>query len=324
MRAPQSNTSLVASDNSNVRACFNCRETGHFIANCPYAKNKPATLAFSNTVNGPRPALTGANRVPIHNNDNSQQMKQPQQSFGRARVNHIDAQEAQEAQGVVIGEYLVNSTLATVLFDSGASHSFISSNFVKKNKIPTVLLKTPLLTRTPEGDINCQLGCPRVRINLSGVEFLADLVVLKSGGIDVILGMDWLSRHNGLIGCTDKVVHLTNPEGVQVICHTRDSKFNPMMFSMEAKPLEGAPVVNEYPDVFPEELPGMPPDRDIEFVIDLIPGTSPIAKRPYRMAASELTELKKQLEELQRMGFIRPSSSPWGAQCCLSRRKMGV
>jgi hypothetical protein len=267
-------------------------------------------------VNGPRPALTGANRVPIRNNDNSQQMKQ--QSFGRACVNHIDAQEAQEAQGVVLGEYLVNLALATVLFDSGASHSFISLSFVEKHRIPTVLLKTPLLTRTPGGDINCQLGCPRVRINLSGVDFLANLVVLKSGGIDVILGMDWLSRHNGLIGCTDKVVHLTNPEGVQVICHTRDSKFDPMVFSVEAKPLEG--VVSEYPDVFPEELPGMPPDRDIEFVIDLIPGTSPIAKRPYRMAASELTELKKQLEELQRIGFIRPSSSPWGAPVLFEER----
>jgi hypothetical protein len=114
----------------------------------------------------------------------------------------------------VLDEYLVNSTLATVLFDSGASHSFICSSFVEKYKIPTVLLKTPLFTRTPGGDINYQLGCPRVRINLSGVEFLADLVVLKSGGIDVILGMDWLSRHNGFIGCTDKVVHLTNLEGV--------------------------------------------------------------------------------------------------------------
>jgi len=199
----------------------------------------------------------------------------------------------------VLGEYLVSSALATVLFDSGASHSFISSSFVEKHNIPTVLLKTPLLTRTPGGDIKCQLGCLRVRINLSGVEFLADLVVLKSKGIDVILGMDWLSRHNGLIGCTDKVVHLTNPEGVRVTCHTRGSGSDPMVFSMEAKSLEEVPVVNEYPDVFPEELPGMPPDRDIEFVIDLVPGTSPIAKRPYRIAASELAELKKQLEELQ-------------------------
>jgi hypothetical protein len=79
--------------------------------------------------------------------------------------------------------------------------------------------------------------------------------------------------------------------------------------------------VREYPDVFPEELPGMPPDRDIEFVIDLIPGTSPIAKRPYRMAAPELAELKKQLGELQRSGFIRPSSSPWGALVLFGEKK---
>jgi hypothetical protein len=88
-----------------------------------------------------------------------------------------------------------------------------------------------------------------------------------------------------------------------------------MVFSMEAKSIEEVPVVREYPDVFPEELPGMPPDWDIEFVIDLIPGNSSIAKRPYGMAAPELAELKKQLRELQQSGFIRPSSSPWGAQC---------
>ena len=192
-----------------------------------------------------------------------------------------------------------------------------------KHKIPTVLLKTLLLTWMPGCDIKCQLGCLRVRINLSGVDFLADLVVLKSKGIDVILGMDWLSLHNGLIGCADKVVHLTNSDGMQVTCHTRGSEPDPMVFSMDGKSLEGVPVVNEYPDVFPEELPGMPPDRDIEFVIELIPGTSPIAKRPYRMAASELAELKKQLEELQQSGFIRPSSSPWGAPVLFVKKKDG-
>jgi hypothetical protein len=309
MKPPQSNTSQVtANNNNNSRVCFNCRETGHFIANCPYAK-KPTASAFSNSVNGPRPLASGANRVPVHSNNNfgnsnNQQMRQPQQSYGRARVNHINAQEDQEAQGVVLGEFLVSSVLATILFDSGASHSFISSSFVEKHNIPTVLLKAPLLTRTPGGDIKCQLGCSRVRIILSGVEFLADLVVLKSKGIDVILGMDWLRQHHGLISCADKVVHLTNPDGIQVTCHTRGHRPDIMVFSMEAKSIEDVPVVREYPDVFLEELPGMPPDRDIEFVIDLIPGTSPIAKRPYRMAAPELAELKKQLRELQRSGFI--------------------
>ena len=96
-----------------------------------------------------------------------------------------------------------------------------------------------------------------------------------------------------------------------------------MVFSMDGKSLEGVPVVNEYPDVFLDELPGMPPDRDIEFSIDLVLGTSPIAKRPYRMAAPELAELKKQLEELQQSGFIRPSSSPWGAPVLFVKKKDG-
>ena len=86
---------------------------------------------------------------------------------------------------------------------------------------------------------------------------------------------------------------------MQVTCHTREIGPDPTVFSMDVKSLEGVPFVNEYPDVFPDELPGMPPDRDIEFSIDLVPGTSPIAKRPYRMAASELAEPKKQLDELQ-------------------------
>jgi hypothetical protein len=123
-KTPQSNASQVTAS-SNARACFNCREIGHFIANCPYANNKSAASALSNSVNGPRPALSGANRVPIRNNNtvnNNQQMGPPQQSFGRARINHINTQEAQDAQGVVLGEFLVSSVLATILFDSGASH----------------------------------------------------------------------------------------------------------------------------------------------------------------------------------------------------------
>ena len=88
-------------------ACFNCRETGHYIANCPYAKNKPAATAFSNSVNGPRPPVSGANRVPVDNNNKGN--NNSQQLYGRAHVNHINAQEAQGAQGVVLGEFLVNS-----------------------------------------------------------------------------------------------------------------------------------------------------------------------------------------------------------------------
>ena len=96
------------------------------------------------------------------------------------------------------------------------------------------------------------------------------------------------------------------------------------MNSLKGGSLEEVPVVRDYPDVFLEELPGMPPDRDIEFLIDLIPGTGPIAKRPYRMPPQELEELKKQIRELQAQGFIRPSSSPWGAPVLFVEKKDGT
>jgi hypothetical protein len=88
--------------------------------------------------------------------------------------------------------------------------------------------------------------------------------------------------------------------------------------------LEEIRVVQEYPDVFPEDLPGMPPDRDIEFIIELLPETPPISKRPYRMPINELVELKKQIAELQAKGFIRPNSSPWGAPVLFVEKKDGT
>ena len=92
---------------------------------------------------------------------------------------------------------------------------------------------------------------------------------------------------------------------------------------MKGMQLEDIKVVCEYPDVFPEDLLGMPPDRDIEFSIDLFPGTAPISKRPYRMDVKDLSELKKQIEELLKKGFIRPSSSPWGAPVIFVDKKDG-
>jgi hypothetical protein len=158
---------------------------------------------------------------------------------------------------------------------------------------------------------------------INGIEFQADLVVLKTEGLDVILGMDWLRKHHGNISCRDKSVTLINHNGIKVECHPQAPKVEPMVCSIEARTVEEVPVVCEYPDVFPEDLPGMPPDRDLEFIIDLMPGTAPIAKRPYRMAANELEELKKQLRELQEKGYIRPSSSPWGSPVLFVKKKDG-
>lgn len=219
-------------------------------------------------------------------------------SYGRRRVNHIHVNKSEDAPDVAIGEYLVNSTLAMVLFDSGASHSFVSSKFVSENNLPTALLKIPLMTQSPGAAVLCHLRYNGVKIILSGVVFRVDLVVLKSSGVDVIPGMDWLAKHQGNISCGDRTVSLVHPDGIMVKCQPRRRKIEAMVCHTETTSMETVVVLREYPDVFPEELPGMPPDKDIEFIIDLLPGSRPIAKRPYRMAANELEELKKQLAEL--------------------------
>jgi hypothetical protein len=96
---------------------------------------------------------------------------------------------------------------------------------------------------------------------------------------------------------------------------------HPSTYAITDIQVKDIPIVCEYPDVFPDDLPGMPPDRDIEFIIELQPGTAPISKRPYRMPPNELAELKIQLQDLLDKGYIRPSASPWGCSLSLSRRK---
>jgi hypothetical protein len=136
----------------------------------------------------------------------------------------------------------------------------------------------------------------------------------------VILGMDWLTKHKGIISCASKTVLLTDRQGKSVSCQAQPPANDPMMFNLAAKNIS---VIEEFMDVFPEELPGMPPGRGVEFYIDLIPGTAPIAKRPYRMAPTELAELKLQIAELQQKGYICPSSSPWGAPILFVTKKDG-
>jgi hypothetical protein len=111
--------------------------------------------------------------------------------------------------------------------------------------------------------------------------------------------MDWLTKYRGNITCVERTVTITNHREKTVTCHIILSLFDPTIHSLEVENPEDAPIVKEYLDVFPEELPVMPPHWEIEFVIDLALGTAPIAKRPYMMAAIELAELKKQLNELE-------------------------
>jgi hypothetical protein len=135
----------------------------------------------------------------------------------------------------------------------------------------------------------------------------------------------WTSKYDGVIQCARKAVKLTKKDGTSVefvalVQSGPDSKLN----QTKAIALEDIKVVQDYPDIFSEELPGMPPERDIEFLIELLPGTPPISKRPYRMPVNELVELKKQLVELQAKRFLRPSSSPWGAPVLFVEKRDGT
>jgi hypothetical protein len=118
--------------------------------------------------------------------------------------------------------------------------------------------------------------------------------VLRTAGIDVILGMDWMKQHNAVIQCQEKVVVLTTPKGDRMSVEVAvQASPTATMNQLNNDANQPKCVVDDFPDVFPDDLPGMPPDHDIEFIIDLLPGTAPIAKRPYRMGVDELEELKK-------------------------------
>jgi hypothetical protein len=123
--------------------------------------------------------------------------------------------------------------------------------------------------------------------------------------------MDWMKQHRAVISFQEKVVVVTSPSGDRISIEVAvQAQPTATVNQLGDDANQEDPVVDEFPDVFPDELPGMPPDRDIEFLIELLPGTAPIAKRPYKTGVDELEELKKQIKELQENGFICPSSSP--------------
>jgi hypothetical protein len=228
-------------------------------------------------------------------------------------------EEAQEAPNIVIGIFFINDTSIVVLFYSEASHSLISTTYVEKHNLPLALLKCQMIVSSPGGDMLARKLCPKVNPKIRGIDFVANLIVLESKGIDIILGMDWLSKHKVRIDYAKKSVKLTTLDGkglkfvVEPVVTAKGAANHAKVNQMEASQGSLVLVVSQFPNVFPEELPGMPPDRDIKFVIEFKPGTTPIYKTPYRMATPELAELKDHLTELLEKGFIYPSSSPWGS-----------
>jgi len=290
---------------SNIGPCFKCHQMGHLANRCPLKQQDQPTAQNGN-----------------QNHNGGQPQQQARQNYSQGKVNHIAMESAQQALDVLIGMFSINSNPVTILFDSGASHSFISTRCVARYNMPMILMKNNLLVASPRGEMISRHVCPRLSINIRGVEFLSNLIVLDSKGIDVILGMNWLTKYQGVIDCAQRLIKMKHTNGTEVEYQAWSEPIGEVKLN-QANAVVDIRVVQEYLDVFPEDLPGMPPDREIEFVIELVPGTAPIYKRPYRMDANQLAELKDQIQDLLDKGYIRPSTSPWGAPVIFVPKKDG-
>ena len=213
-----------------------------------------------------------------------------QQQPGQGRIYAIVPRDHGARGAVVEGTFLVNSFPAKILFDSGASHSFISHSFMLALHLLPEYLDMPLSVATPLGDSSTlDLICRDCMVSLDNLEFGVDLIVLSMSEFDIILGMDWLSSYHVSLDYFAKTICLRVPGQPDVVVAT--SQGNPfaeaflahieeVMHREQSIALSETRVVSDFEDVF-QDIPGLPPRREVEFCIELQPGTAPISRAPY-------------------------------------------
>ncbi|GJW52395.1 putative reverse transcriptase domain-containing protein [Tanacetum coccineum] len=309
-------------NNQKGNGCYECGAQGHFKRNCPKLKNND----YGNQA--------GNDRAP-------------------AKV-YVVGNAGANPDNIVAGTFLLNNRYAYILFDAGADRSFVSTAFSSQIDITPSTLDHYYDVELADGrtiELNTILsGCT---LNFLNHPFNINLMPVELGSFDAIIGMDWLAKYQAVIVCAEKIVRIPwgnetliihgdgsnqgNVTRLNIISCTKTQKYMQKGFPIflahvtakevedksEKKRLEDVPIVRDFPEVFPEDLPGLPPTRQVEFQIDLVPGAAPVARAPYRLAPSEMKELSEQLKELSDKGFIRPSSSPWGAPVLFVKKKDG-
>ncbi|GJS69266.1 putative reverse transcriptase domain-containing protein [Tanacetum coccineum] len=336
--------------------CGNCKRVSHITRDCTatvtpntqraLVGNQPGIVCYE--CGRPRhfrkdyPKLRNQNRRNKTGNKNgnktgNQSGNQTGGNKATTKAYAIGGGGANSDSNVVTGTFLLNNYYASMLFDSGADRSFMSSTFSVLLDVAPSTLDTSYAVELVDGRISetnvflrgCTLG-------LLGHPFDIDLMPVELGSFDVIIGMDWMAKYHALIVCDEKVVRI--PYGDEVLIIRGDdyddgikSKLNIISCTKthkgcqvylaqitskktedksKEKRLEDVPIVQEFPKVFPEDLPGLPPARLVKFQIDLVPGAAPVARAPCRLAPAEMQELSTQLQELPDREFIRPISSP--------------
>ncbi|GKA24564.1 putative reverse transcriptase domain-containing protein [Tanacetum coccineum] len=298
--------------NQRVVTCFECGAQGHYRKDCPKIKNQ-----------------------------NHRDKARIPDARGKAYV--LGGGNVNSDSNTVTGTFLLNNHHAYMLFDSGTDRSFVSNTFSTLLDITPYALDVSYAVeladeRTSETN-KMLMGCT---LGLLGNPFNIDLMPIELGSFDVIIGMNWLAKNHAVIVCDEKIVRIPYGNEILIIQGDKGAKEKKSTLSIiscekakkymekgfqlflaqvtvkenqdksDEKRLEDVPTVRDFPEVFPEDLPGLPPTRQVEFLIDLVPGAAPVARAPYRLASSEMEELSTQLQELFDKGFIRPSSSPWG------------
>ncbi|XP_074266796.1 uncharacterized protein LOC141590083 [Silene latifolia] len=274
--------------------CYECGSPNHVRNNCPKRRIM---------VSGNNPTSTPSTSIP---KPQGRQAQKPGPTRGRMYV--MNSQEVESSDDVITGNLFLNSTPVNVLFDTGASYSFIFELLSKKLKLTPHHQGLRLSIGLPTGEIvKCSTLYKDCVLTIEKRYFLTDLVKFNLQDFNIVLGMDWLAKNHVILNCHEKSLTIMRPDGekmflrndkaykgVRIISFLKELKLirqgcNGYLCDI-SKPsklepnITNIPVVKEFSDVFPEEISGIPPYREVEFTIELVPGSTPISKAPYRMA----------------------------------------